>query len=88
MVKSHAPAQPDPEQVFRRGGLLVLLLALALVALSAAELAYRLGQPTDGWFISTSPDDEILLDVNRLGAPTPLQPGDIRESPKFLDFSY
>jgi hypothetical protein len=53
-----------------------LALCLALVALSAGQLAYRLAQPTDGWHVETTPSNEMVLLGNLLGAPSPLQAGD------------
>jgi hypothetical protein len=77
LVNAASTSAPrDPEQRFSRGSRLLLALALFLVGLSAAQLAYRLAQPTDGWNTLIGPSDEILLDTNVLGAESPLRPGD------------
>lgn len=75
--------QPDlsreaSEQRFGHLVRLVLALALALIALSAAQKAYRLSLPTDGWSTTNADferDDPVYLE-NLAGKPTPLRPGD------------
>jgi hypothetical protein len=58
----------------------VLIFALALVFLSAAQLAYRYTLPTDGWAVLTTDDlenpDWVYLE-NLVDAPSDLQRDDI-----------
>jgi hypothetical protein len=57
---------------------LVLVLVLCLIALSLAQLLYRLTLPTDGWAIIKVPvfGAEQTYQTNLAGAASPLQPGD------------
>lgn len=56
-----------------------LYLALLIIALSAAQLFYRLSLPTDGWAYArdtTGAGLALALERNLSGQPSPLQPGD------------
>jgi len=65
---------------FTPAGWVVLVLALGLVFLSAAQLAYRFTLPTDGWAVHPTDDfdapDWVYRD-NLAGAPSGLQSGDV-----------
>ncbi len=66
------------ERRFGRPARLVLFLALTLIALSAAQKAYRLSLPTDGWRTTNADfesDDPVYLE-NLAGKPSPLKAGD------------
>ncbi|MBC8162939.1 MAG: GAF domain-containing sensor histidine kinase [Roseiflexaceae bacterium] len=59
----------------------ILLIGLALLLCSAAQLAYRLTLPTDGWSftsgaIGSEMQDMVIYDTNLIGQPSSLQPGD------------
>jgi hypothetical protein len=75
---SHQPDDRPPLSAVRRPWE-VLLVALGLILLSAAQLAYRFTLPTDGWAVLSSEDlnqpDWIYL-ANLVGAPSPLQRDD------------
>lgn len=79
--KKAAPMQPVVEQRWNRANRAILLLAVALLMSSIAQLVYRLTLPTDGWSwtagaIGTATEDTITYDTNLLGQPSPLQQGD------------
>ncbi len=57
----------------------MLCIALALIGVSAAQIAYRAALPTEGWTYSSSEefdDNSLTFDVNLLGGASPLEPGD------------
>jgi signal transduction histidine kinase len=81
MMRHDQPRQPNdqpPNHAARRPWG-VLLVALALIFLSAAQLAYRFTLPTDGWAVLSSEDldhpDWIYL-ANLVGTPSGLQRDD------------
>ncbi len=57
----------------------VLLISLALIALSAAQGAYRAALPTEGWTYDSGDgfdDNLIIFNTNVLGGASPIEPGD------------
>ncbi|MCC7360816.1 MAG: hypothetical protein IT317_15140 [Anaerolineales bacterium] len=57
----------------------VLLFALALIAGSAAQIAYRAALPTEGWTYNSGDEfdsNSVVFDQNVLGGPSPIEPGD------------
>jgi hypothetical protein len=69
---STRPAWPWPAKV-------ILLISLALVVGSAAQLAYRATLPTEGWSYDSSDnfeDNTIIFTQNVLGGDSPIQTGD------------
>ena len=59
----------------------VLGVALLLVLGSAAQVAYRLTLPTDGWLwiegdIGSADQNSFTYTVNQFGRPSPIRPGD------------
>ena len=82
MMRDHQGGSAGRGRMNRRT-LLVLVLALTLVGVSAAQVVYRVLLPTDGWdFTSTLTVDKydttglVLFTSNLLGTPSPLQAGD------------
>lgn len=78
-IPNSAPA-PDNEQHFDLGSWLILLFAISIVALSAAQVIYRLSLPTDGWGGQPDffgPEQQFIFDRNLSSAPSPLYNGDI-----------
>ncbi len=70
--------QPEAQQ-WTPQARLILLISLALIGVSAGQVAYRTALPTEGWtFLSGDDfdDNRTWLDANLLGDPSPLQPGD------------
>lgn len=64
-----------------RVGWFVLAIAVLLVSLSAGQLAYRAGQPTDGWLVHGGPfgtpdGSRLIYDMALTRQPTLLVPGD------------
>ncbi len=72
----------NPETRWTPGARLVLGAALVFIALNLAQVAYRFTIPSIGW-AGPDPDEEDLvaivfkLEVNAVGAPSKLQPGDV-----------
>ena len=60
---------------FNRNSWLLLGFGLALIVICAAQLGYRLAQPTDGWLLTSDPGAAIF-DFNMLGAASPIHPND------------
>jgi len=76
-----AAPQPVAERRWNSASWAVLLIGVALLIGSIVQLSYRLTLPTDGWSwidgaIGTASEDTITYDANRIGRPSPLQPGD------------
>jgi hypothetical protein len=69
---NQSPAKLQP---FNRKSWLLLGFGLALMAICAAQLAYRLAQPTDGWILTSDPGASSF-DFNLLGAASPIHPDD------------
>jgi uncharacterized membrane protein YwzB len=70
--------QPDETHI-NRNAWLVLIFALALMLLSAAQIAYRYTLPTDGWSVYTTEVDDAdwIYWENLVGAPSGLQQNDV-----------
>jgi hypothetical protein len=70
------------EKRFDRSAWVVLAFALALVLLSAAQIAYRYTLPTDGWAFYTTEIDQpdLVYWSNLVGATSALQSGDILQT--------
>ena len=71
--------RPPPTERRPPAAWVVLLFSLALIAGSAAQIAYRATLPTEGWTYTSGDDFDatsIIFDRNVLGAPSPLEPGD------------
>lgn len=66
---------PARRQRLNRNSWLLLSFGLALITICAAQLGYRLAQPTDGWLLTSDPGAAIF-DFNMLGATSPIQPND------------
>jgi len=60
---------------FNRNSWLLLGFGLVLITICAAQLGYRLAQPTDGWLLTSDPGAAIF-DFNMLGAASPIHPND------------
>lgn len=76
-----AETPPLDERRLNGANWAILLISVALVVCSAAQLVYRLSLPTDGWryipgAIGTAMQDTITYDTNLIGQPSLLQPGD------------
>lgn len=76
-----APPTAIVERRWNGASWAILLIGVALLLSSAAQCAYRLTLPTDGWSwtdgaVGTETEDTITYDANLLGRPSPLQPGD------------
>jgi len=71
-------ANQQEETRFNRTAWLVLVYALALVLLSAAQIVYRYTLPTDGWAVYTTQVDQAdwVYSSNLVGAPSGLQQND------------
>jgi MFS family permease len=71
-------ANQQGETRFNRSAWVVLAFALALVLLSAAQIAYRYTLPTDGWSVYTTQVDQAdwVYSSNLVGAPSGLQQND------------
>jgi len=73
-------SKSDQETRFDTGAWLVLTIALALLILSAAQLAYRFTLPTDGWSVYTEDVADLagtwILYANLVGEPSGVQAGD------------
>jgi hypothetical protein len=68
-----------PERHARQISQAVLVFACTLVALSCAQLAYRIWLPTEGWAYESLDEfgaNTLFFSRNLLGEPTPLRPGD------------
>lgn len=71
---------PDSEEHFDLASWLILLFAIFIVALSAAQVLYRLSLPSDGWSAQPDffgPEQQFIFDQNLASAPSPLYNGDI-----------
>lgn len=66
---------PVSRHVWSRSGAVVLVVALGMLLSAAAQKAYRLTLPTDGWQPAVAPDN-LVFERNALGFPSPLQEGD------------
>jgi hypothetical protein len=81
MSSQTSATKMSEEHRFDRGAWLVLLFVVIFIALDAAQVAYRFSLPTEGWLVNTSDADANSLDIpliqNLVGAPSPLQPGDL-----------
>ncbi|MBC8160186.1 MAG: hypothetical protein H7Z42_03120 [Roseiflexaceae bacterium] len=68
------------ERRARRVSAVVLVIAIGLVALSAAQALYQTTLPTEGWgYTEGETVDQfgrVIFTENLLGSPSPIQPGD------------
>ncbi|MCE7987820.1 MAG: hypothetical protein DYG89_42185 [Caldilinea sp. CFX5] len=76
-------ATPPPVSPRRWSGAAwaILLIGVTILAGSIAQSLYRLTLPTDGWrwisgAVGTALEDTITYETNRIGQPSPIQPGD------------
>ena len=71
--------RPPPTERRPLAAWLILLFALALIAGSVAQIAYRAALPTEGWTYTSSDEFDstsLVFDENLLGGPSPIQAGD------------
>lgn len=76
-----APPQLVVERRWNSASWAILLIAVVLLMSSAAQCAYRLMLPTDGWSwisgaVGTVTEDTITYNANLINRPSSLQPGD------------
>jgi len=79
-IASNSSHNASTETHWTRGAWLTLLASGLFIALNVAQVIYRFTLPSVGW---AGPDPEtldpayFLLQSNAVGAPSPLQPGDV-----------
>jgi hypothetical protein len=93
-----SPTQKFPLQLarFDRGARLLFAFVLVFLLVDIVQLVYRYTLPTDGWLVHSNDGNALIwvYDVNLIGAPSGLLPGDIIQAvdsqpvqiAKFLDF--
>jgi hypothetical protein len=74
----HDPKTQPLATPITRSTLLLLVFAGGFLLLSIAQVVYRFTLPTDGWSVYTTDleTEDWIFDINLVGAPSGLQPGD------------